>query len=169
MLPKKNGFEVCQELRQTPNGKNTPILITTAVYRGRKYRSQALHVHGASEYIEKPIADDQLVAIVRRFLQGSTKRPARTDEAAAPLRSRVRNGMQTSGGALRSGAGRTGKAAAVPRRQRRLRHAAKPASVPTPAMVAPAMAATTSSHRTDQRALVPNVLRRLWSPATPCR
>jgi DNA-binding response OmpR family regulator len=69
MIPKKHGFEVCQDLKKTPQGKRTPILITTAVYKGRKYRSQALHLYGCDEYIEKPLPDEQLVSVCARFLQ----------------------------------------------------------------------------------------------------
>jgi CheY-like chemotaxis protein len=68
MIPKKHGFEVCQDLKKTPQGKRTPILITTAVYKGRKYRSQALHLYGCDEYIEKPLPEEQLVTICARFL-----------------------------------------------------------------------------------------------------
>lgn len=68
MIPKKHGFEVCQDLKKTPLGKRTPIIITTSVYKGRKYRTQALHMYGCDEYIEKPIPEDEFVQIVRRFL-----------------------------------------------------------------------------------------------------
>ncbi|MFB3117562.1 MAG: PleD family two-component system response regulator, partial [Myxococcota bacterium] len=71
MLPRKHGFEVCQEIKATPEGKSTPVLITTAVCRGRKYRMDALQIYGCDEYIEKPIADDELVSIVTRFINGA--------------------------------------------------------------------------------------------------
>jgi len=44
MLPKRHGFEVCQELKQTPHGSRCPVLIATSVYRGRRYRHQAMHL-----------------------------------------------------------------------------------------------------------------------------
>jgi len=68
MLPKKHGFEVCQEIKKTTHGKRTPVVITTAVYRGRKYRTQALHIYGADEYLEKPFTADQLLEVCSRFL-----------------------------------------------------------------------------------------------------
>ena len=68
MLPKKHGFEVCQELKATPHGKTSPVLIVTAVYKGRKYRHQAMHHYGANGYIEKPITDEGLEAAVRSAL-----------------------------------------------------------------------------------------------------
>jgi TonB family protein len=71
MIPKKHGFEVCQELKRTPHGRRTPIIITTGVYKGRKYRTQALHIYGCDEYIEKPIAPEQLLAVVGKFFGGA--------------------------------------------------------------------------------------------------
>jgi len=76
MIPKKHGFEVCQDLKKTPQGKRTPVIITTSVYKGRKYRNQAFHLHGCDEYIEKPIAEDQVVAICRRMLGDDGAAPA---------------------------------------------------------------------------------------------
>jgi TonB family protein len=72
MIPKKHGFEVCQELKRTPHGRRTPVLITTGVYKGRKYRTQALHIYGCDEYIEKPIAPEQLLKIVGKFFGSAT-------------------------------------------------------------------------------------------------
>jgi TonB family protein len=83
MIPKKHGFEVCQELKRTPHGRRTPVIITTGVYKGRKYRTQALHIYGCDEYIEKPIAAEQLVAIVERFLSNTT--PASREPVAATV------------------------------------------------------------------------------------
>jgi protein TonB len=76
MIPKKHGFEVCQELKRTPHGRQTPVLITTGVYKGRKYRTQALHIYGCDEYIEKPIAPEQLLEIVGRFLGPGSSGPS---------------------------------------------------------------------------------------------
>jgi TonB family protein len=82
MIPKKHGFEVCQELKRTPHGRRTPVLITTGVYKGRKYRTQALHIYGCDEYIEKPIAPEQLLKIVGKFFGSATSAPA--PKAAEP-------------------------------------------------------------------------------------
>jgi len=68
MIPKKHGFEVCQEIKRTAEGKRTPVFIQTAVYKGRKYRSQALHIHGCDEYLEKPFSDEFLLQAVRSRL-----------------------------------------------------------------------------------------------------
>ena len=84
MIPKKHGFEVCQELKRTQHGARTPILITTGVYKGRKYRTQALHIYGCDEYLEKPIPPDLLLTVVSRFLDAQSPVAAKSaaDEAA---------------------------------------------------------------------------------------
>ena len=76
MIPKKHGFEVCQELKRTPHGQASAVLIITSVYKGRKYRTQAMHNYRCDEYLEKPITDEALVAIIQRHL------PQRQPQAA---------------------------------------------------------------------------------------
>ena len=68
MIPKKHGFEVCQELKRTPHGQASAVLIITSVYKGRKYRTQAMHNYRCDEYLEKPITDEALVSIIQRHL-----------------------------------------------------------------------------------------------------
>lgn len=68
MLPKKHGFDVCHEIKKTPQGKKTPVIITTHVYKGRKYRHQAFHIYCCDEYIEKPVSDKSLLDKIKKFL-----------------------------------------------------------------------------------------------------
>jgi TonB family protein len=95
MIPKKHGFEVCQELKRTPHGRQTPVLITTGVYKGRKYRTQALHIYGCDEYIEKPIAPEQLLKIVGKFFGSAASAPA--PKAAEPADEADPSGRDTRG------------------------------------------------------------------------
>lgn len=74
MIPKKHGFEVCQEIKSRPDGKDVPVIIMTAVYRGRKYRTQAFHMYHCDEYLEKPVPDERLLGSVRDLLQGKSSR-----------------------------------------------------------------------------------------------
>src|SRR2546426_7835660 len=64
MLPKMHGFEVCSSIRKLPGGEKTPVVIITDVYKGKKYRIDAISKHGATEYIERPIEDQNLVSIL---------------------------------------------------------------------------------------------------------
>ena len=71
MMPKKDGFEVCREIRKT---SNTPVIIITA--RGEDFeRIMGLDI-GADDYILKPFSPGEVMARVRAIL----RRMTRTDE-----------------------------------------------------------------------------------------
>lgn len=67
MLPKKSGFEVCQNVRNSDI--NTPILILTA--KADVESKVALLDSGADDYITKPFAFSELLARIRAL----TRRP----------------------------------------------------------------------------------------------
>jgi len=73
MMPKKDGFEVCSELRA--KGINTPILILTAK-DAVEDRVKGLDI-GADDYLVKPFAFSELLARVRALLrrESMTKSP----------------------------------------------------------------------------------------------
>jgi chemosensory pili system protein ChpA (sensor histidine kinase/response regulator) len=64
-MPKLNGYEVIQALRDRPQTKSTPILVMTT-RAGEKHRQMALSV-GASGYIAKPVEERTLVLEVGRW------------------------------------------------------------------------------------------------------
>ena len=68
MVPKKHGFEVCQEIKGSAHGQGTPVLITTGFYRGRKHHLEAKQYYGCDEYLEKPVSEEDLLATCRRLL-----------------------------------------------------------------------------------------------------
>lgn len=55
MLPKRSGFEVCFEVKRTEKGRNTPVILMSAVYRdndhAQKYARDDLR---AEAYLVKP-------------------------------------------------------------------------------------------------------------------
>lgn len=71
MLPLKNGFQVCAELRAADNW--TPILMLTAK-DGDLDEAEALDT-GADDYIVKPFSFDVLLAHVRALLRRATNEP----------------------------------------------------------------------------------------------
>ena len=71
MLPKMHGFEVCSNIRKLPGGNNTPVVIITDVYKGKRYRVDAINKYGATEYIEKPIEDTNLVDILKGLVKSN--------------------------------------------------------------------------------------------------
>ncbi len=86
MLPKRHGFEVCLDMKRSEHG-NTPVVIVTSVYKGRKYRNQAIHQYQCDEYLEKPFAPEKLLETVDRMLSdGENPASAAPAEEAAPPR-----------------------------------------------------------------------------------
>jgi len=77
MLPRKDGFEVCRELRR--GGVRTPIILLTArTEEAEKVLGLEL---GADDYVTKPFSPRELVArvkaVLRRTLPGETVGPTR--------------------------------------------------------------------------------------------
>ena len=66
MMPKRNGFEVCKEVKNHPGTKEIPVLIITAKADSRS-RMDGFAV-GACEYITKPLNPKQLLQKVKDHL-----------------------------------------------------------------------------------------------------
>ena len=79
MLPGRNGFQICQEIRT--RGIRTPIIMLTARSEEvDKVRGLGL---GADDYVTKPFSLAELVARIRAVLRRAQK--ARTDDEADVL------------------------------------------------------------------------------------
>ena len=70
MMPKKSGFEVCQEVRANDAVKDTLILMLTA--KGRDTDIAKGLGSGADAYITKPFSTKELVQKVRQMLEAGT-------------------------------------------------------------------------------------------------
>jgi len=66
MLPRKNGFEVCQTIRGNPASKEVKVIMLTA--KGREPEVAKGYALGADAYITKPFGTGELMASVRRLL-----------------------------------------------------------------------------------------------------
>ena len=66
MLPLKNGFEVCQQMRESPELNRVKIVMLTA--KGRDIEVAKGLALGADAYITKPFATRELLDTVRRLL-----------------------------------------------------------------------------------------------------
>lgn len=66
MMPKVNGFEVCQRLRADPALAGLKVLMLTA--KGREVEVQKGLALGADAYLTKPFSTRELVARVRALL-----------------------------------------------------------------------------------------------------
>ncbi len=65
-MPKLNGYEVLQTLRQRPRTKSTPIMVMTT-RAGEKHQQAAMSL-GASGYLTKPVEERALVAAVEQWM-----------------------------------------------------------------------------------------------------
>ncbi len=69
MMPRKTGFEVCQEVRANEALKSTRILMLTA--KGRDTDIAKGLALGADAYMTKPFSTKELVEKVRQMLQST--------------------------------------------------------------------------------------------------
>ncbi|MGH6638060.1 MAG: response regulator transcription factor [Polaromonas sp.] len=67
MMPRKTGFQVCQEVRANEQIKDTLILMLTA--KGRETDVAKGLALGANAYITKPFSTKELVRRVREMLE----------------------------------------------------------------------------------------------------
>ena len=63
MMPHRNGFEVCQDLRQDPEFKDLRIMMLTA--KGRDTEVSKGLALGADVYMTKPFSTKELIAKVK--------------------------------------------------------------------------------------------------------
>jgi len=66
MMPRKDGYEVCQELRATPSLQDIKIIMLTA--KGRDVEREKGLALGANDYITKPFSTQELVEKVKYLL-----------------------------------------------------------------------------------------------------
>jgi Response regulator containing CheY-like receiver, AAA-type ATPase, and DNA-binding domains len=72
MMPRKNGYQLCDELKQSDDYRDIPVVLLTAVADAVPTTSYT-HQDGkntlADDYVPKPIELDKLMAIVRENLE----------------------------------------------------------------------------------------------------
>jgi CheY-like chemotaxis protein len=86
MLPKRSGLEVCLELRGTPHGESAPILIMSSRFRSRQYRSEARHRYKANDFLEKPIDEEKVVAMLQRYVAEQVRTEVVVDTSESDAR-----------------------------------------------------------------------------------
>jgi twitching motility two-component system response regulator PilH len=66
LLPKKNGFQVCRQIKTTPATAHTRIILIS----GKNQESDRFWgmKQGADEYVTKPFKDEELLAAVARHI-----------------------------------------------------------------------------------------------------
>jgi CheY-like chemotaxis protein len=80
IMPEKDGYEVCQEIKQHPNLAKTPVILMSGVVN-RAVAEKAFAVK-ADELIRKPFQPQDLITRVRHLLQPKASVPAPAAAAA---------------------------------------------------------------------------------------
>jgi DNA-binding response OmpR family regulator len=69
MMPKRDGYDVCQTIRANPDWNGVRIIMLTA--KGRDIEREKGMALGADDYITKPFSTREVIARVREFLDPS--------------------------------------------------------------------------------------------------
>ena len=67
IMPEKNGFELCKELRKDELLSRVPIIVLTAM--GDEYNKVTAFEAGADDYLTKPFNIEELKARIRALLR----------------------------------------------------------------------------------------------------
>jgi DNA-binding response OmpR family regulator len=65
MMPKRDGYDICQMIRTKPEWKDVRVIMLTA--RGREVEREKGIALGADDYITKPFSTRELVGQVRKL------------------------------------------------------------------------------------------------------
>jgi len=67
MMPRKNGYDVCREIKSDPALKDIFIIMLTA--KGQKADQEKAQEVGADCYITKPFDDEVVLALISRVIR----------------------------------------------------------------------------------------------------
>ena len=76
LLPIVDGREIARLLKADPETRAIRIIAMTAMYRGARYRHEALTDFAVDEYIEKPVSAAMLREIASATVRGEKTEPA---------------------------------------------------------------------------------------------
>ncbi len=66
MMPKRDGYDVCQTVRATPEWRDVRIIMLTA--KGRAIEQEKGLALGADDYITKPFSTQEVIERVRQYM-----------------------------------------------------------------------------------------------------
>jgi CheY-like chemotaxis protein len=97
IMPDKDGYEVCQHIKQHPKLSGTPVILMSGVVN-RAVAEKAFSVK-ADELIRKPFQPQDLIARVKHLLKTETAAPPPAPVNAAAALSSIFSGTAANGGA----------------------------------------------------------------------
>jgi two-component system alkaline phosphatase synthesis response regulator PhoP len=68
MMPGKDGYSACQEIKGDPQTKSVPVVMVTGI--GHKLNERLSAEVGADGYMTKPFSLERLLEIIEKFVPG---------------------------------------------------------------------------------------------------
>ena len=66
LMPFMSGFDVVASIREEAPDFEPKIFLTTAVYKSRRWESEARRHYKVHEYLEKPVEPEEIIGAVQR-------------------------------------------------------------------------------------------------------
>lgn len=68
LLPGRDGFKVCEDIRREPKGAEVPVVMMTGIYKKASYEKEAVERLKASDYLIKPFGVREVWGAIERAL-----------------------------------------------------------------------------------------------------
>ena len=65
LMPRMDGREMCRRVKDDPRTGHAKIVVMTSLYKGQRYKSEALGEFGADAYLTKPLDAETLAKTLR--------------------------------------------------------------------------------------------------------
>jgi CheY-like chemotaxis protein len=76
LLPKIDGREIARTLKSSAGTRHIKVVVLSGLYKGLRYRTEAVRDFLVDEYVEKPVNADKLLDIVTRHTGSMTNQMA---------------------------------------------------------------------------------------------
>jgi CheY-like chemotaxis protein len=69
LIPKRDGFAVCEEMRSTEEGRRVPVVVVTGIYKKQEYRKSVEERFGVTDFLVKPVQIVDLWRVLDKYLE----------------------------------------------------------------------------------------------------
>jgi len=69
LMPQRDGFSAATRLKELRLEPRPVLFVTTAVYKGSRWRHEVLTTYGADEFLVKPVDPEELLGLLRRYFE----------------------------------------------------------------------------------------------------
>jgi len=67
VMPGKNGFQICRDIKKDGFTKNIPVILITS--KGQDSDKFWGMKQGADDYLVKPVSEEQIISAIKKFLK----------------------------------------------------------------------------------------------------